>query len=67
MKAMPTQLDLGCDIILDIPYIANWVRITSRKQDFIYASNTHENKRCFNCGYGIYDKKLISYNAICRK
>ena len=39
LRATPGQLVYGRDMILDIPYTANWSKINSRKQELIDKSN----------------------------
>ena len=54
-------------MILDIPYVADWNKITQKKQDLINKSNARENKTCFNYDYVIGDKVLIMYAGIRQK
>ena len=67
LEATPGQLVYGRDMILDIPFKANWTKITNKKQELIDKSNERENKTRVDYDYAIGDKVLITYDGVRRK
>ena len=67
LEATPGQLVYGRDMIMDIPFMADWPKIINRKQQLIDKSNSKENKYRFNYDYAVGDKVLITYDGIRRK
>ena len=67
LEATPGQLVYGRDMVMDIPFMADWPKIVNRKQQLIDKSNSKEKKYRFNYDYAVGDKVLITYDGIRRK
>ena len=59
LQATPVQLVFGHDMILNTPFIADWVAIRLRKQKIIDNNNQLENKNRKPNIYRIRDKVLV--------
>jgi transposase InsO family protein len=59
MQATPAQLVFGRDVILNIPYAANWENIRERKQARIIQNNAAENKTRLPYVYNVGQQVLI--------
>ena len=46
LQSTPGQMVFGCDMMLNIPFIAIWGAIRRRKQQLIKKNNQIENKNC---------------------
>ena len=67
LEATPGSLIYGRHMLHDLDYLANWERISSRKQQVIDAANVRENKKRVKHDYKVDDKVLIHKDGILRK
>ena len=67
LKSTPGAAIFGRDMLLDIPYIADWSAIGRRRQEQVESTNRRENERRLSHDYAIGDKILIKYDGIIRK
>ena len=58
LQATPAQLVFGRDMLLDLPFKADWVAIRQRKQELIDKGVIRENKKCVQHQYRSGDKVL---------
>ena len=59
MQAMPSQLVLGCDVILNTPIISEWEAIRQHKLKLLDKNNQLGNKICKLHTYKIHYKVLV--------
>ena len=59
LQAIPGQLGLRRDMILNTPFIAEWEAIRQRKKELIDKNNQIENKNSKPHTYRIQDKVLL--------
>ena len=67
LKSTPGAAIFGRDMLLDIPYVADWNVIGRRRQDQVESTNRRENKFRVPHDYAIGDKILIKKDGILRK
>jgi len=54
----------GQDMLLDIPFVADWHKIGDYRQRQTDCSNIRENNKCVNYDYKVGDKVLICKDSI---
>jgi hypothetical protein len=59
LKASPDAAIFGCDMIFDIPFVADWHKIGERRQSLINRGNQHENTKCIDYIHKVGDKVLV--------
>jgi hypothetical protein len=67
LKSSPGAAIFRCDMLFDIPFIANWKQIGEFRQSQTSCSNKCENKTRVNFDYKAGDKILIRKDGILRK
>jgi hypothetical protein len=67
LKASPSAAIFGCDMLFNIPFVANWYKIGEHRQSLTDRNNVHENKWHINFDYKIGDQVLIAKDGILRK
>ena len=66
-KASPGAAIFGCNMLFDIPFIADWKQIGVFRQHQTNCSNKRENKTRVDFDYKVGDKILICKDGILRK
>ncbi len=67
IKASSGTAIFGCDMLLDIPFMADWHKIGERRQSLTDRGNQHENAKCIDYDYKVGDKVLLINEGILRK
>ena len=67
LKASPGAAIFGQDMLLNIPYIADWNKIGEFRQRQTDQNNKRENKSCLDYDYKVGDKVLVRKDGILRK
>jgi hypothetical protein len=67
LKASPDAAIFGCDMLFDIPFIADWKQIGEFRQRRTNLSNKRENKTRGDFNYKVGDKILIRKDGILYK
>ncbi len=64
LKASPGAAFFGCDMLLDIPFVADWHKIGEQRQSLTNHGNQHENAKCIDYDYKVGDKVLLINEGI---
>ncbi len=67
LKASPGAVIFGCDMLFDIPFIADWKQIGEHRQHQTDLGNERENKTRADFDYKVGDKILIRKDGILHK
>jgi hypothetical protein len=67
LKASPGAAIFGCDMLFEIPFVADWHKIGERRQSLTNCGNQHKNAKCIDYGYKVGDKVLLINEGILRK
>ncbi len=67
LKASPGAAIFGCDMLFDIPLIADWKQIGEHRQRQTDLGNERENKTRVDYDYKVGEKVLIHNDGILRK
>jgi hypothetical protein len=67
LKASPGTAIFGCDMLFDIPFIANWNTIGDYRQRQTNLNTAHINSKQVNYDYKVGDKVLLTEEGILRK
>ncbi len=67
LKASPGAAILGCNMLCDVPFLADWKLIGDNRQRRTDHNNNNKNKKRVDYDYKIGDKILISKDSILRK
>ena len=67
LKASPGAAIFGCNMLFDIPYIADWNKIGDFRQHQTNINTAHENKQCVDYDYKVGEKVLVRTDGILRK
>jgi hypothetical protein len=57
--ASPGAAIFGCDILFDIPFVADWNKIGEGRQSLTNCGNQHENAKRIDYDYKVGDKVLV--------
>jgi hypothetical protein len=66
LKALPGAAIFGRDMLVDIPFIADWQKIGEHKQRLNNLNNAHENKCRIDYDYKVGQKVLLRKEGILR-
>jgi hypothetical protein len=66
LKASPGAAIFGRDMLLDIPFIADWQKIGEHKQKLTDLNNAHENEGRIDYDYKVGQKVLLKKEGILR-
>ncbi len=67
INASPGAAIFGCDMLFDIPFIADWNKIGDYKQRQTDLDTAHINSKRVDHDYKIGDKVLVTQEGIIRK
>ncbi len=67
LKASPGAAIFGCDMLFDIPFVADWRKIGEQRQSLTDRGNQCENAKCIDYNYKVRDKVLVINEGILRK
>jgi hypothetical protein len=67
LKASPGAAIFGCNMLFDIPFIANWNKIGDYRQHQTDLSTARENSKQVDYDYKVGDKVLLTQEGILRK
>jgi hypothetical protein len=67
LKASPGAAICGQDMLLDIPFIADWHKIGEHRQRLTDLNNAHENKGRIDYDYKVGQKVLVRKEGILHK
>jgi hypothetical protein len=67
LKASPGAAIFGCDMLFDIPFVADWNKIGERRQSLTDCGNQRKNAKCIDYDYMVGDKVLLINEGILRK
>jgi hypothetical protein len=67
LKASPGAAIFGCDMLFDIPFVADWHKIGEQRQSLTDRGNQHKNAKHIDNDYKVGDKVLLINEGILRK
>jgi hypothetical protein len=67
LKASPGASIFGCDILFDIPCVAEWRKIGECRQSLTDCGNQRKNAKCIDYDYKLGDKILVINEGILHK
>jgi hypothetical protein len=67
LKASPGATIFGCNMLFDIPFVADWHKIGEQRPSLTDRGNQRENAKCIDYGYKVGDKALAINEGILRK
>jgi hypothetical protein len=67
LKASPGAAIFRCDMLFDIPFVADWHKIGEQSQSLTDCGNHRENAKCIDYNYKVRDKVLLINEGILRK
>jgi hypothetical protein len=67
LKASPGAMIFGCNMLFDIPLIANWNKIGDYRQRQTDLITAHKNSKQVNYDYKVGNKVLVTQEGILRK
>jgi hypothetical protein len=67
LKASPGAAIFGQDMLVDIPFVADWQKIGEQRQSLTNRGNQHKNAKCIDYDYKVGDKVLVINEGILRK
>jgi hypothetical protein len=67
LKASPGAAIFGCDMLFDIPFIADWNKIGDYRQHQTNLSTARKNNKRVNYDYKVGNKVLLTQEGILRK
>jgi hypothetical protein len=67
LKASPGTAKFGCDMLFDIPFIANWNKIGDYRQHQTDLNTARINSKRVDYDYKVGDKVLLKEEGILRK
>jgi hypothetical protein len=67
LKASPGAAIFGCDMLFDIPFMADWRKIGEWRQSLTDRGNQQENAKQIDYDYKVGDKVLVINEGILRK
>jgi hypothetical protein len=67
LKASPGAAIFGCDMLFDIPFMADWHKIGEYRQSLTNCGNQRKKAECIDYDYKVGDKVLLINKGILRK
>jgi hypothetical protein len=67
LKAFPGAAIFGCDMLFDIPFIADWNKIGDYRQRLTDLNTAHKNSKQVDYDYKVGNKVLLTKEGILRK
>jgi len=67
LQTTPGAAIFGRDMLFDIPYIADWKAIGTRRQKFVDQNTARENARRIDFDYAVGQKVIVRKDGILRK
>jgi hypothetical protein len=67
LKASPGAAIFGCDMLFDIPFVADWHKIGEQRQSLRDLGNQCKNAKHIDYNYKVGDKVLLINEVILRK
>ncbi len=67
IKASPGTAIFGCNMLFDIPFVANWNEIGDYRQHQTNLNGAHKNRMRINYDYKIDKKVLVKHDGILHK
>ena len=67
LKASPGAAIFGCDMLFEIPFVADWHKIGKQRQSLTNYDNQHENAKRIDYDDKVGDKVLVINKGILRK
>jgi hypothetical protein len=67
LKASPDIAIFGCDMLFNIPFMADWHKIGEQRQSLTDNVNQHKNAKRIDYDYKVGDKALLINEGILRK
>ncbi len=67
LKASPGTAIFGCDMLFDIPFIADWNKLEDYWQCQSYLNMVHKNSKQLDYDYKVGNKVLVTEEGILRK
>jgi hypothetical protein len=67
LKASPGAAIFGCEMLLDIPFVADWHKTGEQSQLLNDQGNQHKNAKHIDYDYKVEDKVLLINEGILRK
>jgi hypothetical protein len=67
IEASPGAAIFGCNMLFNIPFVADWCKIGERRQSLTDRGNQCENAKRIDYDYKAGDKVLVIYKGILRK
>ena len=64
LKASPGAAIFGCDMLFDIPFVADWHKIGEQRQSLTNCGNQHENAKRIDYYNKVGDKVLLINEGI---
>jgi hypothetical protein len=67
LKASPGAAIFGCDLLFDIPFVADWHKIGEQRQSLTDRGNQRENAKHIDYDYKVGDKvRVINKGILCK-
>ncbi len=67
LKASPDAAIFGCDILFDVPIMADWHKIGEQRQSLTNCGNQCQKVKCIDYNYKVGDKVLLINEGILHK
>jgi hypothetical protein len=67
LKASPGAAIFGQDMLIEIPFVADWRKIGEQRQSLTNRGNQRKNAKCIDYDYKVRDKVLVINKGILRK
>jgi hypothetical protein len=67
LKASPGAVIFGCDMLFDIPFLADWHKIGEQRQSLTNHGNQRKKAKRIDYGYKVGHKVLLINEGIPRK
>jgi hypothetical protein len=64
LKASPGAAIFGCNMLFDIPFVADWHKIGEQRQSLTDHGNQRKNAKCIDYNYKVGDKVLLINEGI---
>jgi hypothetical protein len=67
LKASPGAAIFGCDMLFDIPFVADWRKVGEQRQSLTDRGNQRKKDKCIDYNYKVGDKVLvINEGTLCK-
>jgi hypothetical protein len=67
IKASPGAAIFGCDMLFDVPFVADWHKIGEQRQSLTNRGNQCKKAKCIDYDYKVGDKVLLINEGILHK